>query len=63
VNLGLSMRETRRLKVFDYRVLRKILEPKTDEATGEWKRLHDRQLYDLYSSPNINHAITARKIR
>jgi len=57
------MRETRRLKVFDYRVLRKILEPKTDEATGEWKRLHDRQLYDLYSSPNINHAITARKIR
>ena len=57
------MRETRRLKVFDYRVLRKILEPKTDEATGEWKRLHDRQLYDLYFSPNINHAITARKIR
>ena len=63
MNLGLSMRETRRLKVFDYRVLRKILEPKKDEATGEWKRLHDRQLYDLYSSPNINHAITARKIR
>ena len=63
MNLGLSMRETRRLKVFDYRVLRKILEPKKDEATGEWKRLHDRQLYDLYFSPNINHAITARKIR
>jgi hypothetical protein len=44
-----TTRETHELKVFDYRVLRKILEPEKDEATGEWRRLHDRELYDLYS--------------
>ena len=57
------MRETHRLKVFDYRVLRKILGLERDEATGEWRRLHNRELYDLYSSPNVNHAITSRKMR
>ena len=57
------MRETHRLKVFDYRLLRKILEPKKDEATGEWRRLRDRELYNLYSSPNDNLANKARKMR
>jgi hypothetical protein len=63
VSWSLTMRETHRLKVFDYRALKKILELKKDEATGEWRRLHDRELYNLYSSPNINLAIKARKIR
>jgi hypothetical protein len=57
------MRETHRLKVFSYRILRNILESARDEATGEWRRLHNRELYDPYSSSKVNHAITARKMR
>jgi hypothetical protein len=60
---SLTIRETHRLKVFDYRLLRKILEPERDETTGEWRRIHNRELNDLYSSPNINHAISSRKMR
>jgi hypothetical protein len=44
-------------------VLRKILGPENDKVAGGWRRLHNRELYDLYSSPNINHVITARKMR
>jgi hypothetical protein len=39
--------------VFENRVLRRIFGPKRDEATGEWRRLHNGELNDLYSSPNI----------
>jgi hypothetical protein len=39
--------------VFENRVLRRIFGPKRDEATGEWRRLHNEKLNDLYSSPNI----------
>ena len=45
------MREERRLSVFENRVLRKILGPKRDEITGELRRLHNKELYALYSSP------------
>jgi hypothetical protein len=45
--------ETRRLRVFENRVLRRIFGPKRDDATGEWRRLHKEELNDLYSSPNI----------
>jgi hypothetical protein len=41
------------LRVFENRVLRKIFGPKRAKVTGEWKRLHNEELYDLYSSPNI----------
>jgi hypothetical protein len=39
--------------VFENRVLRKIFGPKRDEVTGQWRRLHNEELYDLYSTPNI----------
>jgi hypothetical protein len=42
-----------RLRVFENRVLRRIFGPKRDDVTGEWRRLHNKELYALYSSPNI----------
>jgi hypothetical protein len=47
------LREEQRLRVFENRVLRGIFGPKRDEVTGEWRRLHNEELYDLYCSPNI----------
>jgi len=42
-----------RMKVFENRVLKKIFGPKRDEVTGVWRKLHNEELHDLYSSPNI----------
>jgi hypothetical protein len=49
VKLGLSplLREERRLRVFEYMVLRRIFGPKRDEVTGDWKRLHNEELTGL----------------
>jgi hypothetical protein len=47
------LREECRLRVFDDRVLRRIFGYKRDEVTGEWRRLHNKELYALYSLPNI----------
>jgi hypothetical protein len=47
---SLTLRVEHKLKVFENTVLRKILGPKTDEVTGDWRRLHDEELYGLYSS-------------
>jgi hypothetical protein len=47
----------------EHRVLRKIFEPKKEEVTGEWIRLHKEQLYDMYSSPNIIRVIKSRRMR
>jgi hypothetical protein len=50
---SLTLREEHRLRVFENRVLRRILEPKRDEVTGEWRKLHNEELHNLYSSPDI----------
>jgi hypothetical protein len=49
--------------VFENRVLRRILGPKRDEVTGEWRKLHNEELYYLYSSPNIIRVIKSRRIK
>jgi hypothetical protein len=49
---SLTLREECRLRVFENKVLRRIFRPKRDEVTGEWRRLHNKGLYALYSSPN-----------
>ena len=50
---SLTLREEHRLRVFENRVLRSIFGPKRDVVTGEWRKLHNEDLNDLYSSPNI----------
>jgi hypothetical protein len=60
VKLGLSLREEQRLRVFENRVLRRMFGPKRDEATGDWRRLRNEELNDLYSSPNIIRVIKSR---
>jgi hypothetical protein len=46
---SLTLREERRLRVFENRVLRRVFGPKWDEVTGEWRKLHNEELNDLYS--------------
>ena len=55
--------EEHRLRVYVTRVLRKIFGPKRDEVTKEWKKLHNKELNDLYSSPNIVRVIKSRRMR
>jgi hypothetical protein len=59
----LTLREEHRLRVFEKRVLRRIFGPKKDEVTGEWRKLHNKELHDLYSSPSIIRIIKSRRMK
>jgi len=60
---SLKLREERKLRLFENRVLRRIFGPRSDEIKGEWRRLHNEELNNLYSSPNILRVIKSRRIR
>jgi hypothetical protein len=60
---SLTLREEHRLRVFENRVLRTIFEPKRDDVTGDWRKLHNKELHKLYSSSNIIRMIKSRRMR
>jgi hypothetical protein len=60
---SLTLREEHRLRVFQNRVLRRIFGPKRDEVTGEWRKLHNEELHNLYSSPDIIRQVKSRRRR
>ena len=60
--LSLTLREERRLRVFENRMLRRVFGPKRDEVTGEWRKLHE-ELSDLYALPNIVRVVKSRRMR
>jgi hypothetical protein len=60
---SLTLREERRLRVFENRILWRLLWSRRDEVTGEWRKLHNEELSDLYWSPNIVRVIQSRRMR
>jgi hypothetical protein len=60
---SLTLREEHRLRVFENRMQRRIFGPKRDEVTREWRKLHNEEFRELYSSPSIIRMIKSRRIR
>jgi hypothetical protein len=60
---SLTLREERRLRLFENRVLRRVFGPKRDEITGEWRKLHNEELSDLYSLPNFGGVVKSTRMR
>jgi hypothetical protein len=59
----LTLREEHRLRVFENSVQRRIFGPKRDEVTGDWRKLHNEKLHNLYSSPHIIRMMKLRRMR
>jgi hypothetical protein len=59
----LILREEHKLRVFEKRVLRRIFGPMRDEVTGGWRKLHNKELHNFYSSPSIIRMIKSRRMR
>ena len=60
---SLILREEHRVRMFENRVLMIVFGPKRDEVTGEWRKLHNEELSDLYSLPNILRVVKSRRMR
>jgi hypothetical protein len=60
---SITLGEEHRLRVFENRVLRRIFGPKRDEVTGEWRKLHNEELHNLYSSPDSIRQVKPRRMR
>jgi hypothetical protein len=60
---SLTLREEHRLRVFENRVLRRLFGPKRDEVTAEWRKMHNGEIHNLYSSPDIIRWIRSRRMR
>jgi hypothetical protein len=60
---SLTLREKRRLRLFENKMLRRIFGPKWDEVTGEWRKLHNEELNYVYSTPNNILVIKSRRMR
>jgi hypothetical protein len=58
---SLTLREEHRLRVIENKVLRRIFVPKRDEVTGGWRKLHNEELHNVYSSPSIIRMIKSRE--
>jgi hypothetical protein len=59
----MTLKEECRLRVFENRMMSRLFGPKKDEVTGEWRRLHNKELYAVYPSPNIIPVIKPRRLR
>jgi hypothetical protein len=60
---ALTLREENRVRVFENRVLWRIFGPRKDEVTADWRKQHNEELHNLYSSPNIIRMIKSRRMR
>ena len=58
----LTLREEKRLQLFENKVLRKIFGPKRDDQIGKWRRLHNSELHDLYGKPDIIRIVKSRRL-